>query len=211
MTGVETTPSESQVRTLPEPSRPTAVDADVPGVLPLPESTYQLLLDAAATWPEAVATQWIADPGRYTECLSWTYAELAGTVTPHRERVHDPRGDPSGRGHPVRGEYRHAVRGHAGGGGGRHRGAGQPRPAPGADQRSDPADRVAGPGRRRTGAGSPTVAGDTRGRAGVRDDRRPRPAAGRRHRPLPDADGQRWTGRRHPARLPVCWWLTWTP
>jgi fatty-acyl-CoA synthase len=50
-------------------------------ILPLPESTYQLLLDAAGTWPDGVATQWIADPGDHTRCLAWTYAELAGTVT----------------------------------------------------------------------------------------------------------------------------------
>jgi len=49
-------------------------------VLPLPKSTYQLLLDAARTWPGAVATQWIPDPSDHTR-LSWTYAELAGTVT----------------------------------------------------------------------------------------------------------------------------------
>src|ERR1700730_4586976 len=50
-------------------------------VLPRPESTYQLLLDAAPTWPDGVATQWIPDPGDHTRCLAWTYAELAGTVT----------------------------------------------------------------------------------------------------------------------------------
>src|SRR5207342_3370061 len=50
-------------------------------LLPLPESTYQLLLDAAGAWPDAVATQWIPDPGDYTRRLTWTYAELAGTVT----------------------------------------------------------------------------------------------------------------------------------
>jgi fatty-acyl-CoA synthase len=50
-------------------------------ILPLPESTYQLLLDAAGAWPDGVATQWIPDPGDYTRCLGWTYAELAGTVT----------------------------------------------------------------------------------------------------------------------------------
>jgi fatty-acyl-CoA synthase len=47
----------------------------------LPESTYQLLLDAAEAWPDGVATQWIPDPGEHTRCLVWTYAELAGTVT----------------------------------------------------------------------------------------------------------------------------------
>jgi fatty-acyl-CoA synthase len=50
-------------------------------ILPLPESTYQLLLDAARTWPDGIATQWIPDPADYTRCLDWTYTELAGTVT----------------------------------------------------------------------------------------------------------------------------------
>jgi fatty-acyl-CoA synthase len=50
-------------------------------VLPPPESTYQLLLDAARTWPDGIATQWIPDPGAYTDCLTWTYTDLAGTVT----------------------------------------------------------------------------------------------------------------------------------
>ena len=50
-------------------------------MLPLPESTYQLLLDAADTWPDGIATQWIPDPADYTRCLDWSYAELAGTVT----------------------------------------------------------------------------------------------------------------------------------
>jgi len=50
-------------------------------ILPLPESTYRLLLDAAGAWPDAVATQWIPDPGDYTRRLDWTYAKLAGTVT----------------------------------------------------------------------------------------------------------------------------------
>jgi len=50
-------------------------------ILPLPESTYQLLLDAARAWPDGIATQWIPDPAHHTRCLDWTYAELAGTVT----------------------------------------------------------------------------------------------------------------------------------
>ena len=50
-------------------------------ILPQPESTYQLLLDAARTWPDGIATQWIPDPGDPTRRLDWTYAELAGTVT----------------------------------------------------------------------------------------------------------------------------------
>ena len=50
-------------------------------ILPLPELTYQLLLDAAGAWPDGVATQWTPDPSDYTRCLAWTYAELAATVT----------------------------------------------------------------------------------------------------------------------------------
>jgi fatty-acyl-CoA synthase len=50
-------------------------------ILPLPASTYQLLLDAAGAWPDGIATQWIPDPADYTRRLDWTYAELAGTVT----------------------------------------------------------------------------------------------------------------------------------
>ena len=47
----------------------------------VPESTYELLANAARTWPDAVATQWIPDPADYARCQAWTYAELAGTVT----------------------------------------------------------------------------------------------------------------------------------
>ena len=50
-------------------------------ILPLPESTYQLLLDAAGAWPDTIATQWIPDPADHARCLDWTYAELAGMVT----------------------------------------------------------------------------------------------------------------------------------
>ena len=52
-----------------------------PETLPLPASTYQLLLDAARTWPDGVATQWIPDPADHTRCLTWTHADLAGTAT----------------------------------------------------------------------------------------------------------------------------------
>jgi fatty-acyl-CoA synthase len=52
-----------------------------PQILPKPESTYQLLLDAASAWPDGVATQWVPDPADHTRCVAWTYAELAGTVT----------------------------------------------------------------------------------------------------------------------------------
>ena len=54
---------------------------NTPQILPQPASTYQLLLDAASAWPDGVATQWIPDPGEYTDCLAWTYADLAATVT----------------------------------------------------------------------------------------------------------------------------------
>jgi fatty-acyl-CoA synthase len=50
-------------------------------ILPQPASTYQLLLDAARAWPDGIATQWIPDPADHTRCLTWTYAELACTVT----------------------------------------------------------------------------------------------------------------------------------
>jgi fatty-acyl-CoA synthase len=50
-------------------------------VLAMPQSTYQLLLDAARAWPDGTATQWIPDPADYTRGLAWTYGELAGTVT----------------------------------------------------------------------------------------------------------------------------------
>jgi fatty-acyl-CoA synthase len=50
-------------------------------ILPQPESTYQLLLDAARAWPDGIATQWIPDPSDHIRCLNWTYAELAGLVT----------------------------------------------------------------------------------------------------------------------------------
>jgi fatty-acyl-CoA synthase len=52
-----------------------------PETLPLPTSTYQLLLDAARAWPDGIATQWIPDPADHTRYLTWTYAELAGTAT----------------------------------------------------------------------------------------------------------------------------------
>ena len=50
-------------------------------ILPPPESTYQLLLDAAGTWPDTIATQWIPDPADPARRRDWTYAELAGAVT----------------------------------------------------------------------------------------------------------------------------------
>ena len=50
--------------------RPARAGVDVPA-----------LRDAAHTWPDAVATQWIPDPAAYTDCLTWTYTDLAGRVT----------------------------------------------------------------------------------------------------------------------------------
>jgi len=44
-------------------------------------STYQLVLDAAQSRPDKVATRWIPHPARYTDCLTWTYADLATRVT----------------------------------------------------------------------------------------------------------------------------------
>jgi fatty-acyl-CoA synthase len=45
------------------------------------ESTYELLRQAARTWPDAIATQWIPDPADHLRCLALTYADLAGAVT----------------------------------------------------------------------------------------------------------------------------------
>jgi fatty-acyl-CoA synthase len=47
----------------------------------LPESTYELLANAARAWPDAVATEWIPDPADHARCQASTYAELASTVT----------------------------------------------------------------------------------------------------------------------------------
>ena len=52
-----------------------------PQTPPQPEPAYRLLLDAAGAWPDGIATQWIPDPAEHTRCLTWTYAELAGTAT----------------------------------------------------------------------------------------------------------------------------------
>ena len=52
-----------------------------PQILPRPESTYHLLLAAASAWPDGTAMQWIPDSGDYKRCVTWTYAELAETVT----------------------------------------------------------------------------------------------------------------------------------
>ena len=65
---------------------PASRGATAQDVLPVPASTYQLVLDAAARWPDAPATRWIPDPADHTRSLTWTYAELApgsrGSQTP---------------------------------------------------------------------------------------------------------------------------------
>jgi fatty-acyl-CoA synthase len=60
---------------------PASETEPVHGVLPMPTSTYQLLLDAAARWPDGVAQQWIPDPADDTTCVTVTYADLAARVT----------------------------------------------------------------------------------------------------------------------------------
>jgi fatty-acyl-CoA synthase len=45
------------------------------------ESTYELLRQAARTWPDGIATQWIPDPTDHLRCVALTYAELASAVT----------------------------------------------------------------------------------------------------------------------------------
>ncbi len=47
----------------------------------VPESTYELLMSAARTWPDAIATEWIPDPADYARCQAWTYADQAAAVT----------------------------------------------------------------------------------------------------------------------------------
>ncbi len=68
--------SARHVRSLPTPETGSA-----PELMPLPESTYQLVLDAAHRWPGAVASEWIPDPVAYTRRVTWTYGELAAHVT----------------------------------------------------------------------------------------------------------------------------------
>ena len=50
-------------------------------ILPRPAGPPTSLLDAADAWPDGIATQWIPDPADHTRCLTWTYGELASTVT----------------------------------------------------------------------------------------------------------------------------------
>ena len=97
-------------------------------ILPLPESTYRLLLEAAGAWPDAVATQWIPDPADHTRCLAWTYAELAGTVTRIANALTTLGVRRADAVTLSQRQHLDAVRGHAGRGGRRDRRPGQPRP-----------------------------------------------------------------------------------
>jgi fatty-acyl-CoA synthase len=73
---MNTSVNAEQTRPLPAPGAEA-----VPHVLATPESTYQLVLDAATRWPDGVASQWLPDPADDTRCLTWTYKDLAGRVT----------------------------------------------------------------------------------------------------------------------------------
>ncbi len=151
-------------------------------ILPQPESTYQLLLDAARTWPDGIATQWIPDPADHTRCLAWTYAELAGTVT----RIANAltalgvrRADAVTLA-SVNTSMLYAATLAA-------QAAGiaapvNPALSARADRRADPPDRITRPGRGRARAGPAAVAAAARGSPPGGDDRRPRAAARRRAR-----------------------------
>ena len=61
-------------------------------ILPLPASTYQLLLDAARAWPDGIATQWIPDPADYTRCLDLDLRRAGGHGDADRQRADRPGG-----------------------------------------------------------------------------------------------------------------------
>ena len=155
--------------------------------LPLPESTYQLLLDAARTWPDSIATQWIPDPADHTRCLDWTYAELAGTVT----RIANAltalgvrRGDAVTLSSASTSMlYAATLAAQAVG----IAAPVNPALVRRADRRADPPDGIPGPGRGRPGAGPAAVAAAARGGPAGRHDRRPSacgPTAPTASRPL---------------------------
>jgi acyl-coenzyme A synthetase/AMP-(fatty) acid ligase len=143
--------------------------------LPLPASTYQLLLDAARTWPDGIATQWIPDPADHTRSLTWTYAELAGTVTRIANAL------------TTLGVKRQDAVTLAGINTSMLYAATLAAQAAGI---ADPPHRIPGPGRGRARAGPAAVATAARGGPPGRDDRRPRAATRRRPRrparPAPD-------------------------
>ena len=151
-------------------------------ILPLPESTYRLLLEAAGAWPDAVATQWIPDPADHTRCLAWTYAGLAGTVTRIANALTTlgvRRGDAvtlSSANTSML--YAATLAAEAAG----IAAPVSPALSGGADRRAGPPDGIAGPGRGRAGAGPAAVAAAGRGGPAGGDDRGPGAAAGRRPR-----------------------------
>ena len=151
-------------------------------ILPLPESTYQLLLDAARAWPDGIATQWIPDPADHTRCLAWTYAELAGTVTRIANALTalGVRRQDAVTLSSVNTSMLYAATLAA-----QAVGIAAPvNPAlvRRADRRADPPDRIPGPGRGRARAGPAAVAAAARGGPPGGHDRRPRAAARRRPR-----------------------------
>ena len=149
-------------------------------ILPQPESTYQLLLDAARTWPDGMATQWIPDPGDYTRCLAWTYAELAGTVTRIANALTalGVRREDAVTLASVNTSMLYAATLAA-------QAVGiaapvNPALSARADRRADPPDGITRPGHGRPRAGPAAVASAARGSPPGGDDRRPRAAARRR-------------------------------
>ena len=169
-------------------------------VLPMPTSTYQLLHDAAHAWPDAVATQWIPDPVRYTDCLTWTYSELAARVTQIANAL---TWLGVGRADAVTlcgVNTSDVVRRDPGRASRRHRCTGQPDPERGTPDAADPPHRIPRRGGGRTGARRGAVGtppGRVRRRRGGRGTGA---AARRRHRRCAAAAHRRrqW------------WWRTWT-
>ena len=151
-------------------------------ILPLPASTYQLLLDAARAWPDGIATQWIPDPADHTRCLDLDLRRAGGHGDADRQRADRPGGAARRRGDAQQRQHLHAVRRHPGRAGRRDRRPGQPGAVRRADRRADPPDRIAGPGRGRARAGPAAVAAAARGGPPGGHDRRPGAATRRRPR-----------------------------
>ena len=142
-------------------------------ILPQPESAYQLLLDAARTWPDGIATQWIPAPADPTCCLAWSYAELVGTVTRIANALTalGVRRADAVTLSSVNTSMLYAATLAA-------RAPGSPPrstpPCPRSGSPVDPPDGIARPGRGRAGAGPAAVAAAARGSPPGGDDRRAR-------------------------------------